>query len=324
MRNEKLEQDLLVAVSREKQRLTSRRGLLGGMAKVVAGGALAVAVAPTLGGFGLASAQDFEDDVAILNYALTLEHLEAAFYRDGLDTFSEDDFEDGVYAELEAIRDHEEAHVETLTSTINDLGGEPVEAGEYDFGYGDDPDAFLETAMALENTGVAAYAGAAPAVEDDALLSAALSIHSVEARHAAYLNRLNGESAFPDAFDEALSQDEVLEIAGPFIAGSADDSAGEDASEDEEADDSASAEGGAMVGIKNFRYNPEMVEITAGSTVTWTNQEVVVHTVTADEGAFDSGDLSKDDSFSFTFDEPGEYTYFCQYHDNMQGTVVVS
>lgn len=331
MRNENLEQDLLAAVSREKQRLTSRRRLLGGTAKVVAGGALAVAAAPTLGSLNLASAQDFADDVAILNYALTLEHLEAAFYRDGLDAFSEDDFEDGVYAELEAVRDHEDAHVETLTSTISDLGGEPVEAGEYDFGYGDDPDAFLETAMALENTGVAAYAGAAPAVDDDGLLAAALSIHSVEARHAAYLNRLNGESAFPDAFDEVLSQDEVLEIAGPFIAGLADDSADENENEDvnededtEEDDESASAEGGATVDIKDFRFNPDMVEITAGSQVTWTNQEVVVHTATADEDAFNSADLSKGDSFSFTFDEPGEYTYFCQYHDNMQGTVVVT
>jgi plastocyanin len=317
MRNEQLEHDLLTAVVRERQRIASRRGLLGGTAKVVAGGALAVAAAPALGGL-FAAAQDFEDNVAILNYALTLEHLEAAFYRDGLETFGEGDFEDGVYAELEVIRDHEQAHVETLTSTINDLGGEPVEEGEYDFGYGDDPDAFLETAMALENTGVAAYAGAAPAVEDDELLAAALSIHSVEARHAAYLNRLNGESAFPDAFDEALNQDEVMEIAGSFITGEDSGTPAADTSDD------ASGGAAATVDIKNFRYNPDMTEISAGSQVTWTNQEVVVHTATSDDGVFDSGDLSKGDSFSFTFDEPGEYPYFCQYHDNMHGMIIVT
>ena len=326
MRNETLERELLAAVARERRRLASRRGLIGGTAKVVAGGALAITAAPALGGLRLASAQDFEDDVAVLNYALTLEHLEAAFYRDGLDALGEDDFEAGVYAELEAIRDHEAAHVETLTETINDLGGEPVEAGEYDFGYGDDPDAFLETAMALENTGVAAYAGAAPSIEDSELLAAALSIHSVEARHAAYVNRLNESSAFPAAFDEALSRDEVLEIAAPFISGSGDGASeeGEDVTAASDEDEEEAAAGGATVDIKNFRFNPGMVEITAGSEVTWTNQELIVHTATADDGTFDSGDLSKGDSFSFTFDEPGEYPYFCQYHDNMQGTVVVT
>lgn len=317
MRNEKLEQELVTAVARERQRLSSRRGLLGGTAKVVAGGALAIAAAPALGGLRLAAAQDFEDDVAILNYALTLEHLEATFYRDGLDTFAKEDFDDGVYGELETIRDQEQDHVDTLTTTINDLGGEPVEEGEYDFGYGDDADAFLETAMALENTGVAAYAGAAPSIEDDGLLSAALSIHSVEARHAAYLNRLNGESAFPDSFDEALSQDDVLKIAGPFIASQESSTPAASSSGDSSGE-------AATVDIKDFRYTPDKIEISAGSKVTWTNQEVVVHTVTADDDAYDSGDLSKGDSFSQTFDEAGEYAYHCDYHDNMHGTVVVS
>lgn len=318
MRNVELERELLSAVASERQRLASRRGLIGGTARVVAGSALAMAAVPALGGAKPTAAQDFEDDVAILNYALTLEHLEAAFYRDGLETFAEEDFEDGVYAQLEEIRDHEQAHVETLTSVVEDLGGEPVEEGTYDFGYGDDSDAFLKTAMALENTGVAAYAGAAPSIEDAELLAAALSIHSVEARHAAYLNRLNEESAFPEAFDEALTQEEVLDIAGPFISNAGSASSG---AEDEE---TSSSDGGTIVDIKNFRYNPDMVEIAVGSTVTWTNQEIVVHTATADEGAFDSGDLSKGESFSFTFDEPGEFSYFCEYHDNMHGTVVVS
>jgi hypothetical protein len=84
----------------------------------------------------------------------------------------------------------------------------------------------------LENTGVAAYAGAAPFVESPDLLGVALSIHSVEARHAALLNDINGESFFPDAFDSSLSQQEVLDAVGPFI-----ESAEEDDDEDEEEDD---------------------------------------------------------------------------------------
>ncbi|HEV2107516.1 MAG TPA: ferritin-like domain-containing protein [Thermomicrobiales bacterium] len=316
MRNKKIEHDLMARVAAERMRLATRRGMLGGTAKVVAGGALAMVAVPALGGKGPASAQDFDDDLGVLNYALTLEHLEAAFYRDGLDTFGEDDFEDGVYAELEAIRDHETAHVEALTETVAGLGGEPITPGAYDFGYGDDPEAFLEVAQALENTGVAAYAGVAPSIEDSDLLAAALSIHSVEARHAAYLNTLNDATAFPDAFDSSLTPEEVLEIVTPFIVGAPSAGAARE-------DNSAAGET-VVVDIKGFRYRPEMVEVAVGGTVTWTNQEVIVHTATADEGSFDSGDLSKGDTFSFTFDEPGEYPYFCEYHDNMHGVVVVT
>jgi hypothetical protein len=62
-----------------------------------------------------ASAQQLETEVDVLNYALTLEHLEATFYRQGLETFGPDDFEAGVFDNLVLVRDHEAAHVETLT-----------------------------------------------------------------------------------------------------------------------------------------------------------------------------------------------------------------
>ncbi|MBA2277952.1 MAG: ferritin-like domain-containing protein, partial [Chloroflexia bacterium] len=214
----------LAAIEGECGRLRSRRGLLAGGARV-AGGALALGVGGAAVGSGLrtALAQDFADDLEILNYALTLEHLEYAFYRDGLDELGEDAFGDfegaaDLFARLEEIRDHEGAHVDALTQTITDLGGEPVAEAEYDFGY-DDVAGFLEVAMALENTGVAAYAGAAPSIEDAAVLAAALGIHSVEARHAAYLNERNEVSPFPDAVDAPQTRDEVLEAAGGFIAG---------------------------------------------------------------------------------------------------------
>ena len=93
-----------------------------------------------------------------------------------------------------------------------------MEGGEFDFGDAfDSVEAFLETAQALENTGVSAYLGAAPAITDPAVLAAAASIATVEARHAGYLNLLNGDSPFPDSFDGALTRDEVLAIAGDFI-----------------------------------------------------------------------------------------------------------
>jgi len=164
----------------------------------------------------------FDDPVDVLNYALTLEHLEYAFYRDGLEEFSADDFTAAGYAPnvydfFGEIRDHELEHVETLTSVIGDLGGEAVEEAEYDFGY-TDLAGFIGVAQVLENTGVSAYQGAAQfLIDEDELLTAALTIHGVEARHAAYLNGLQGESPFPDAVNPTLTPDEVLAAAGPFI-----------------------------------------------------------------------------------------------------------
>ena len=166
----------------------------------------------------------FETPVDVLNYALTLEHLEHAFYRDGLEEFSAEDFRsagyaDNVYEWFGIIRDHEMEHVNVITQVITDLGGEPVAEAEYDFGY-TDLAGFVGVAQVLENTGVSAYQGAAQfLIDEDELLTGALRIHGVEARHAAYLNGLQGESPFPEAVNPTLTPDEVLAAAGPFIVG---------------------------------------------------------------------------------------------------------
>jgi hypothetical protein len=163
-----------------------------------------------------------ETPVDVLNYALTLEHLEHAFYRDGLQEFTAEDFtaagySANVYDYFGTIRDHEQEHVNVITQVITDLGGEPVTEAEYDFGYADIA-GFVGVAQVLENTGVSAYQGAAQfLIDEDELLTAALTIHGVEARHAAYLNGLQGESPFPEAVNPTLTPDEVLAAAGPFI-----------------------------------------------------------------------------------------------------------
>jgi hypothetical protein len=113
---------------------------------------------------------------------------------------------------------HEAAHVSAISDTVEQLGGTPVEEAEYDFGY-ETPTEFLGVAKALENTGVAAYKGAAPTVSNEAVFRAALGIHSVEARHAAFLNELNAASPFPKGVDKPKSMSEVTEIAGEFIVG---------------------------------------------------------------------------------------------------------
>jgi len=109
--------------------------------------------------------------------------------------------------------------VTTLIGVVESLGGEPVEEATYDFGY-TDAAGFLQVAQALEDTGVSAYQGAAQyLIGAPDILTAALTIHGVEARHAAYIALLNGAVPFPEAFNPTLTPAEVLEIATPLITG---------------------------------------------------------------------------------------------------------
>ena len=230
MKNNELSARFMDAITAERERITSRRSLLGKTALVGGGAALA------LSGVGMpafkALAQSelkadpyFKTDLDVLNYALTLEHLEATFYREALTTYTASDVPggDAVYTLLSQIGDHEAAHVEALTGVISDMGGDPVKEGTYDFGY-TDVTSFLMTATAIENVGVSAYAGAAPSLavltKTPDLVVTALGIHSVEARHASFVAALINDAdnqPFPNAVDAPRTPKEVLEIAGPFI-----------------------------------------------------------------------------------------------------------
>lgn len=169
------------------------------------------------------------NDVAILNYALTLENLEANFYTTGLSKYGVNDFANaafaqflgagtvnGAYTNLQRIRDHEVAHVQALQQTITSLGGTPVAACTYNFPY-TTPDEFLQVALTLEETGVMAYDGAIALITSAAVKAAGASIATVEARHASYLNLLNGSIPFPRAFDQPKMMSEILALAAPFL-----------------------------------------------------------------------------------------------------------
>jgi len=78
-----------------------------------------------------------------------------------------------------------------------------------------------------------------------------------------------------------------------------------------------------MVSIKNFTFVPMAITVTAGTTVTWTNQDSATHTVTAEDKSFDSGNLAQGQTFRHTFDKPGTYSYICMIHQFMHGTVIV-
>jgi hypothetical protein len=210
-----------------------RRQLVRGAA-ALAGGVLSLSVAgpAALPGFRRAAAQDstpaalsggfFEDEADVLNFALRLERLDSTLYRQGLETFAEQDFADAGYDpdvrnNLAQIVENEETQVEFLSDTISDLGDEPVGPEEYTFPYTTLPE-FLALSQQVEEVGLDAYTGAAQfLIGNDDLLTAALTIHAVEARHLAYFRLLNGVAPAPEAFELPLTPTEVLAAVQPFL-----------------------------------------------------------------------------------------------------------
>jgi len=166
---------------------------------------------------GQALAQGGGGDVAVLNFALTLEYLEAAFYEQGVDR---------VGGQLDAetldlakeLRDNEKEHVDALKATIKKLRGTPVKKPKVDFGNAfSSSEAFLKLANTFEDTGVSAYNGAAPRIRNKDVLAAAGTIVQVEARHAALIRLARGKPPSPLAFDKPSSMRAVLSAVKPFI-----------------------------------------------------------------------------------------------------------
>jgi hypothetical protein len=161
-----------------------------------------------------ALAAEESGDVGILNFALTLEYLEADFYNVkgkavGLSG------EARKYAR--EFGAEEAAHVTALTAAIKQLGGKPVAKPMFVFPATDEK-SFLALASVLENTGVGAYNGAAPSLKSKAVLASAGSIVQIEARHAAAIDLLIGKSPTPnEGFDKPLMKSEVLTAVKPLI-----------------------------------------------------------------------------------------------------------
>lgn len=158
------------------------------------------------------------NDIAVLKYALTLEYLESAFYLQALKNITFANPQLKFFAQV--VGQHEKDHVNTLRTV---LGRKKISSPMFDFGNAvTDEKTFAATAQILEDTGVAAYAGQGGNLSQRTVIIAALSIHSVEARHAAWIRFLNGgfapgsgdKSPAPVAFDVALTEADVLAAVG--------------------------------------------------------------------------------------------------------------
>ena len=131
------------------------------------------------------------------------------------------------------------------------------------------------------------------------------------------------------AEEEAAAEDEqVAEDEQTAATDAAPDAPATPAAAETPADAAQGAEAPAAaevpVDIRDFAYGPDRVEIAAGDTVTWTNQDEVPHTATGEErDVLQSGTIAPGASFSQVFPEAGEFGYFCEFHPNMTGTIVV-
>ncbi|KAJ4477557.1 ferritin-like domain-containing protein [Lentinula aciculospora] len=159
------------------------------------------------------------DDTVVLNFALTLEYLEYAFFSGGVNSFTEHDFTNAGLpswsrGRFEQIASHEQAHVQLLSDA---LGSNATQACNYTFPY-TDPVSFAALAQVLSGVGVSAYAGAAQFVSSKAYLTTAATILSTEARHAAWIaGPVNKENPWSGPFDTPLSLNIVYTLAAQFI-----------------------------------------------------------------------------------------------------------
>jgi hypothetical protein len=146
-------------------------------------------------------------DVSILNYALTLEYLQAAFYTEAERMGA---LRGRAAEAAEVVGGVERAHVKAFRDV---LGKKAVGRPSFDFqGTTEDQNAFLKTAVAFEDLAVEAYKGQAPRLQAESALAAALAIHSVEARHAAWMRYLFGVEPATRAFDQPRSKQQITRV----------------------------------------------------------------------------------------------------------------
>jgi Ferritin-like domain len=211
---EELDQDGAIREYAEKVDGSTRAAFLrkaGVGAGAIAGSGAVLGALPSIASAGVSAS-----DVAILNFALTLEYLEAAFYNEAV---SKGRFSGEVGNFARIVASHENAHVAFLKGA---LGAKAVKKPRFNFkGTTTNQAKFQATAQALEDTGVSAYLGQVGNISSKKILGAAGSILPIEARHAGWIRNINKVSGAPRAFEGARSKSQVLAVvkATGFIVG---------------------------------------------------------------------------------------------------------
>ena len=153
------------------------------------------------------------DDSEVVAFALSLEQVEAAFYKAALARA-------GLSGDARTLATtfgaHEAEHVKALSELLSQLGVKPAAAPQTKFGLTDQA-SFLKLAVTLEDTGIAAYNGAAPLVKTPDIVAALGTIVNVEGRHSAALRMAAGQDPAPQAFDKGIGAPEVKAAVQPFI-----------------------------------------------------------------------------------------------------------
>jgi Ferritin-like domain len=194
-------------VEAEQAVRSTRRGMFAG----AAAGAVLVALGRTSAARASGASKH---DIAILNYALGLEYIQASFYTEAERLGA---LHGSLAQQATVVGSHERAHVTAFREV---LGASAIKRPTFNFrGVTEDPDAFRRTAVAFEDLAVAAYKYQAPRLQSPAYLAAAVAVHSVEARHAAWIRRLAGVLPAASAFDQPLppSQVEALVASTHFV-----------------------------------------------------------------------------------------------------------
>ncbi|KDR67493.1 hypothetical protein GALMADRAFT_79814 [Galerina marginata CBS 339.88] len=159
------------------------------------------------------------DDTTVLNFALTLEHLENAFYQGALAKFDAKAFTDAglpsfARGRFSQVAAHEQTHVKFLSDALGDKATKPC---TYNFPY-TDPKSFAALSQVLEGVGTSAYTGAAQLLTNKDFLTAAASVLATEARHASWVaSAVNKFGGWSGSFDVPLSLNQVFTLAAGFI-----------------------------------------------------------------------------------------------------------
>lgn len=210
----------------------SRRDWFAGSAALLGAGAISSVV-------GRAQmTPETVNDISVMNFALRMANLQAAFYQQGLQMFKAADFQNSVtvqtiggtkiaanlYSYIQGFLQNQQDHITTLIQTVYSLDGTPQAPECYNFGI-TTADSFLQLAQTIENIAVMAYAAVVvpqfetsnSTVNNPGVQVLMATIASVEARHAAYFNLLNLSIPFPAAFDPTQTMAQIVTAIGPYL-----------------------------------------------------------------------------------------------------------